>query len=250
LGIIGKAVLRKTNMQIKILFDSERLSRAFSIGWGFSCLLAEKILFDTGKSAESLLANMKSMNVDISGLEAVIISHEHWDHTGGLWELVKMKEGLRVYACSGFSSDFKLKVKALKGSIVEVNNLTEITNNVYTTGEIPAQYKGKNTPEQALVVRTDKGISVITGCSHPGIVKILENIQRSFSLNEFYLVMGGFHLLDKNRSTIKSIVEEFRRMRVAKAGPAHCTGKEAITLFREEYKEDFVSVRVGLTLTV
>lgn len=237
-------------MKIKILFDSDRLGREFSVGWGFSCLAAEQVLFDAGNSADSLFSNMNSMNVDIARLEAVVISHEHWDHIGGLWEILKIKHGLRVYACPGFSVEFKAKVKTLNASIVEVDKPTEIMENFYTTGEIPATYDGKNTPEQALVVRTENGNSVVTGCSHPGIVKMLENIQQSFSLQGFYLVMGGFHLLDKNRSTIKSIVEEFRRMRVTKAGPAHCTGKEATTLLREEYKDDFVPVRVGLTLTV
>ena len=62
-------------MQIKILFDSNRLSKEFSVGWGFSCLVGEKILFDTGKSAESLLLNMKYINVDFSRQEAVVIYH-------------------------------------------------------------------------------------------------------------------------------------------------------------------------------
>ncbi len=237
-------------MQIKILFDSNRLSKEFSVGWGFSCLVGEKILFDTGKSAESLLLNMKSMNVDVSRLEAVVISHEHWDHTGGLWEILKMKEGLRVFACPGFSLEFKVRVKALKRFIVEVHKLTEITDNFYTTGEIPAEYKGKDIPEQALVVRTDKGISVITGCSHPGIVKMVENIKKSFPSQSLHLVMGGFHLLDKNRRMIRSIVEEFRRIGVKKVGPAHCTGKKATRAFKKEYQDNFIPISVGLTLDI
>lgn len=237
-------------MQIEILFDSDGLSKKFSVGWGFSCLVGEKILFDTGKSAESLLLNMKSMNVDVSRLEAVVISHEHWDHTGGLWEILKMKEGLRVYACPGFSMAFTTRVKELKGTPVNANKFTNITDNFYTTGEIPAEYKGKDIPEQALVVRTDMGISVVTGCSHPGIVKMLEDIKKSFPSQSLHLVMGGFHLLDKNRRTIRSIVEEFRRIGVKKVGPAHCTGKKATRAFKREYQDDFIPISVGLTLDI
>ncbi len=237
-------------MQIKILFDSNRLSKEFSVGWGFSCLVGENVLFDTGKSAESLLLNMKSMNLDVSRLEAVVISHEHWDHTGGLWEILKMKEGLRVYACPGFSMAFTTRVKELKGTPVNANKFTKIMDNFYTTGEIPAEYKAKYTPEQALVVRTDMGISVVTGCSHPGIVKMLENIKKAFPSQSLHLVMGGFHLSDKNRRMIRSIVEEFRRLGVKKVGPAHCTGKKATRAFEREYQDNFIPISVGLTLGI
>ncbi len=237
-------------MEAKILFDSDSLSKEFSVGWGFSCLVGEKVLFDTGKSAESLFVNMKSMNVDVSRLEAVVISHEHWDHTGGLWEILKMKEGLRVYACPGFSMAFTTRVKELKGTPVNANKFTKITDNFYTTGEIPAEYKAKYTPEQALVVRTDNGISVVTGCSHPGIVKMLENIKKAFPSQSFHLVMGGFHLSDKNRRMIRSIVEEFKRLGVKKVGPAHCTGKKATRAFKREYQDNFIPISVGLTLDI
>jgi 7,8-dihydropterin-6-yl-methyl-4-(beta-D-ribofuranosyl)aminobenzene 5'-phosphate synthase len=193
---------------------------------------------------------MQSMNVDVSRLEAVVISHEHWDHTGGLWEILKMKEGLRVFACPGFSLGFKARVRALKCLIAEVNKLTEITDDFYTTGEIPGEYKGENTPEQALVVTTDKGISVVTGCSHPGIVKIMENIKKSFPNQIFHFVMGGFHLLDKDRRTISSIVEEFKRLGVRKVGPCHCTGKKATRAFRREYQGNFIPISVGLSLDI
>ena len=76
-------------MQIKILFDSVALNNSFSTGWGISYLIDNKILFDTGEKSSALLKNIENMNVDISGLSTVVISHDHWDHQGGLWGILK-----------------------------------------------------------------------------------------------------------------------------------------------------------------
>ncbi len=80
-------------------------------GHGFSCLLDGKILFDTGDAAESLLDNMKKLMVSIDDIEAVVISHDHWDHTGGLWEILKDRKGIKVYVLDSFSEELKKAVE-------------------------------------------------------------------------------------------------------------------------------------------
>ncbi len=237
-------------MEVKILYDSKRVSKEFSTGWGFSCLVDDRILFDTGEKPESLLANMSAMNVDFDRLEAVVISHDHWDHTGGLWEILKKKEGLKVFVCPNFYEEFKDKVKQSKATVVEVDGLTKIDDAIYSTGEIAGEYKGKYLAEQSLIVETENGVTVITGCSHPGILKIMERVKEELPEKPLYMVFGGFHLLNTDKKTIKGIVEEFRRSGVKKAGPTHCSGKKTEKIFRAEYKDDFLPLKVGMTITV
>ena len=232
-------------MEIKVLFDKFNLDERFLTGWGFSVLVDDCILFDTGEKPSLLFKNMESMSVEISSLTAVVISHDHWDHTGGLWEILSSREGLKVYACPGFSAEFKNKVGKLKGKLIELDKVTEIAKGIYATGEIPGDYKGQYMPEQALVVKGENGISVITGCAHPGIVKILGKVRETFGTEDIYLVLGGFHLMGKDKRMINIIVDEFRNLGVKKAGPCHCSGDEAERIFRDRYKDDFVQVKAG-----
>ena len=230
-------------MEVKIVFNNDVMSDKFISGWGFSCLVDNRVLFDTGEKAEYLLNNMQNLNIKVSSIEAVIISHDHWDHTGGLWELLEKKEGLKVYACPHFSQAFKNKVKKLKGELIEAEKCAEVTKNIFITGEILKGYSG--IPEQALAVKTSRGITVITGCSHPGIVRIVEKVKEANPSEKICLVFGGFHMMNSDKREVKVIVERLKEMEVEKVGPTHCTGYEAQEIFKQGYADDFISIKAG-----
>ncbi len=231
-------------MYVKVLFD-EKAKRGLLSGTGFSCLVEGKILFDTGEASTSLLENMGRMMVSPKDIEGVVISHEHWDHTGGLWELLKKKKGLKIYACPSFSDTFKNCVKELGGKLVLVKEPKEIADNIYVTGGIQGEHKGESIVEQALVVRGDKGESVITGCAHPGIVKMLRYIKKHFSIKEFYMVFGGMHLGSMDREKIGQLISDLKALGVKKAGPTHCSGDKARRMFKGRFHDSFVAVRAG-----
>jgi len=236
-------------MQIKILYDNRALSPEFSSGWGFSCLIDEKILFDTGEEGKSLLRNMAKMNIDISKLQAVVISHDHWDHRGGLWEVLKKNRELTVYTCPDFSQAFHDKAKLHGSRLIKLNKFTSIDDNIYSTGEIEGEYSGGYMPEQSLVLKTSKGITILTGCAHPGIIEIIEKVKESIPGN-IYLVLGGFHLMNEDKKKVLSIVNEFKQLGVENVAPSHCSGKKAANEFRKVYKDNFVELKVGQNLDV
>lgn len=237
-------------MEVQIIFNSEAISRKLSIGWGFSCLVNNCILFDTGEKDEYLFNNMANMDIDISQIKTVVISHDHWDHTGGLWKLLEQKKEIEVYSCPNFSSQFKKRVKQLQGILVEPDGFTEIAKDIFVTGEIAGIYNGEYMPEQALAVKTKNGVSVITGCSHPGVIKMLEKVNGEFPNEQIYSVFGGFHLMDKGKSFIEIIADKFREMKVKKAGPTHCSGKEAERIFKEKYGDNFITLKAGRILDI
>ncbi|MFC1698747.1 MBL fold metallo-hydrolase [Candidatus Omnitrophota bacterium] len=236
-------------MQIRVLFDSVAMDNRFLTGWGVSYLIDGKVLFDTGEKSSSLFRNMQTMGVRISDIKVVVISHDHWDHRGGLWGILKENPKLKVCACPNFSRRFKNRVKSSGGQLIEADQFTQVYKDIYSTGEVEGRYVGKYMPEQALVLRTKKGISVLTGCAHPGIIRIIENVKRSISGN-IYLVMGGFHLMGKHKKTITPIVDKFRQLKIKKVAPRHCTGKNAAELFKEKYGGDFIEVKVGQTIEI
>ncbi len=237
-------------MEIKIVFDNNNLNEKFIPGWGFSCLVDKTVLFDTGEKAEYLFKNMEALDIDISKIEKVVISHDHWDHTGGLWGLLERKDGVNVYGCPNFSEEFKKKVVSLGGNLITVEELTVVKDGIFATGEIVGNYKGSFIAEQALFIKEQKGITIITGCSHPGIVKIVKNIKDSFPEEKIDLVFGGFHLMNKDAREIELIVEKLKELEVKKVGPTHCTGYEAQVIFGKAYKENFIRIAAGKTFEV
>ncbi|MBN1898183.1 MAG: MBL fold metallo-hydrolase [Spirochaetes bacterium] len=235
-------------MEIKILYDN-RTKDNFNAGWGFSCLINSNILFDTGESADPLLRNLKKMDIKVNDIESIIISHDHWDHTGGLWKMLEQKPDRKVYACPHFSHIFKNKVIHFKADLIEVDKFKQISRNIYLTGEIEGMYKLSTIAEQALVIKTKKGLTVITGCAHPGIINIVEHVKRNLT-DDIHLVMGGFHLMNNSQDEVIDIIEKFRQYNITFVGPCHCTGEEAITLFKKEYKDHFIDIRAGEIIQV
>jgi len=230
-------------MEVKIVFNNDVVSDKFTSGWGFSCLVDNRVLFDTGEKAEYLFNNMRNLNINISSIEMAVISHDHWDHTGGLWELLEKRKGLKVYACPHFSRAFKDKVKKLKAELIEAEKAIEVTKNIFITGEILKGYSG--IPEQALAVKTSRGITVITGCSHPGIVRIIEKVKETNPSEKICLVFGGFHLMNSDKREVRIIAQRLKEMEVEKVGPTHCTGYEAQEIFKEGYADNFISIKAG-----
>jgi 7,8-dihydropterin-6-yl-methyl-4-(beta-D-ribofuranosyl)aminobenzene 5'-phosphate synthase len=108
---------------------------------------------------------------------------------------------------------------------------------------------GDKMAEQSLVIDTEYGSVVLTGCAHPGIVEIVERIHR-ISQSDIALLMGGFHLRGSTQGEVRRIIKHLRRMWVLRVAPSHCTGDDAIDTFKREYGPDFLEAGLGATITV
>ncbi|MDP8212487.1 MAG: MBL fold metallo-hydrolase [Candidatus Zapsychrus exili] len=237
-------------MDVKVLFNSESIRKDLSAGWGLSFLIDNRIIFDTGGKGDYLLNNINKLEIDISLIEDIVISHDHWDHPGGLWDILAKTSDINVFSSSGFGSVFKRKILESSAKLKEVTHFMRVNIGVYSSGEIVGTYKGKNISEQSLIVKTEKGFSVITGCAHPGIIKILEKVKSQLSIKKFYAVLGGFHLKNHSNKEIKQIVEEFVKLKVNKVGATHCSGIDAENIFKEKYRDNFLDMKAGQVITV
>lgn len=226
---------------INVVYDNYQYGPDTKTGWGFGCVVQanETILFDTGGDGPTLLANMEAMGISPEEIEIVVLSHIHGDHTGGLDGFLGENSNVKVYVPASFPESFKESVRARGAEVVGVTGYTKISGGVYTTGEL-----GTSIKEQSLLVETDKGITVITGCAHPGIAHIVEKAKES-SGKDIYLVMGGFHLGGESDEEIGSILSGFRGLGVKRVAPCHCTGDRAIYLFGQEYGKDFIKSGTG-----
>ncbi|MDD5454142.1 MAG: MBL fold metallo-hydrolase [Candidatus Ratteibacteria bacterium] len=237
-------------LKIKILADNHVADENLKICWGFSCLIADKVLFDTGEMNDVLAFNMDKMKIQADKIKKLVISHDHYDHIGGLEAVLERNPKIDVYLLSDFSKELKKRVSSLGAKIIENDEFIEISDGIYTTGKIEGEYAGEPISEQAIVVKAKKGLIVITGCSHPLVTDIVETVKRHFPKDKIYLVFGGFHLLEKSEREVEYIAENIKELGVKKVGPTHCTGEEAIEIFKEKFGSGFVNIGVGAIIKV
>jgi 7,8-dihydropterin-6-yl-methyl-4-(beta-D-ribofuranosyl)aminobenzene 5'-phosphate synthase len=235
----------KAEVSMITIYDNYQHDPNLETGWGFSCLVEAdgiKLLFDTGAEGSLLLENMEKLGINAKEIDAAVLSHAHGDHTGGLDDFLEANSNVKLYLLKSSPNSFKEKVKSSKAQMVEVSDPVAISERMSTTGEL-----GTSIKEQSLVVKTGKGLVVITGCAHPGILNILRHAKR-ITGEDIYLVLGGFHLLDKSEIQLKEVIKGFRELGVKKVAPCHCSGEQTRTLFEKEYKEDFIANGVGNTI--
>jgi len=229
---------------VTILFDNTAADDRLATDWGFSALLEtpdHTILFDTGTDGAVLLENFRILGKDPAAVEGIVISHAHGDHTGGLQALFDLGLRPKLFLLSGFPVHMRAEMSELV-EVVETTPGQEIVPGIRTTGQI-----GTAIPEQALVLETREGAVVLTGCAHPGVIRMVEGAQK-FSSGPLHLVMGGFHLMETPLEQIQDILAEFRRLGVEEVGATHCSGDLAISTFRDAYGEHFQALGAGRVL--
>ena len=232
-------------IRMTVLYDNYINTKGTEAKWGFSCLIEtgdKTILFDTGGDGKVLLDNIKALNVEVSEIDIIVISHNHWDHTGGLFAILESTKNVPVYLLNSFPPDFIEKVKSADAEVILVKESVKICENVMTTGELTGLVN-----EQSLIVNTKKGTVVVTGCSHPGIVNIIKRANE-ISGESVYLVFGGFHLMQLPDDAIDGIISDFNQLGVKKCGATHCTGDRQIKKFEDAYQEDYIKIGTGKVL--
>jgi len=249
------------NPAITVVYDNNPYKEGLETAWGFSALVTgteKTILFDTGGDGSILLANMEKLGIEPNSIEIVVLSHIHGDHTGGLADFLEKNPRIAVYLPKSFPKRFKDNVISCGAKVVEVEQPLKICENVYSTGPL-----GRLIREQALVIRMGKGLVVITGCAHPGIVKIVNSAKQLLKddvllpapvvpaqVTQIQLVMGGFHLEWTTKGKIEGIISSFKELGVRYVGPCHCTGDKARSLFEKHFGKNYINIGAGKVVTV
>ncbi len=214
-------------MRLKILYDNRALE-GFRADWGFACLVEaeEVVLFDTGADGSVLQHNMAQAGVDPAAIDIVVISHDHWDHAGGLSYVSRENSRARLVLLPSFGPE--LREAAGKLAIEDVTERAEISPGIWSTGPV-----GTQIPEQAVALNTGSGIVVITGCAHPGVDALLEPVA---PLGKVHGVLGGFHGFS-NLAALEGIPF---------LAACHCTQHQ--TEIAERFPESYVDIMAGTVL--
>lgn len=213
-------------MKVTIISDNTVHKEELMSEWGFSCLIEVEnlpnILFDTGASGSVLMYNMKKLDINPKDIDSVVISHNHWDHRGGLDEFLKVNSNVKLYLPYTFTNAPEAE------EVIRVKDPVELYKNIYSTGEL-------SNIEQSLLVKLDKGLVVIAGCSHPGVGNILN---RATNYGKPIALIGGLHGF--NEFNLISDLELICA--------THCTQyKEKI---KELYPEKFIPGGSGMVIKI
>lgn len=268
--------------RVTILYDAFSDSKEVIKDWGFSALIehdGKRILFDTGNNAETFEHNVKAIGVDLSKLDFVVISHRHADHTTGLKYLLSANPRVPVYApmesfglFGGAAPPTLIKpVTSLpdrmryyagkypdkiptgypwsSGNFVLVDKLTEISPGIFLVFTISKTPGTLELRELSLVLREPGGLSVIVGCSHPGIEEILQ--AASVIDPHMHFLCGGLHLVSTPETEIDRLVDSLKnKWKLEKVAPGHCTGEPAFLRLQKAFGDDYLYAGAGTRLDV
>ena len=254
---------------------------------GFSALIEPSqgapLLFDTGQGL-TLLHNARCMNRDLSKVSSVVLSHGHYDHCGGLLPLLQEHGPKRVY---GHPAIFRTRHRVRDtgecwpigipharhelehaGADFDLSgDFRELAPQLYLSGEVPratlfeagdqglycdctGQEVDSTPDDQSLVLETDRGLVIIMGCCHAGMVNTLEHVAYSLGRRDIYAVIGGTHLGFCGQEQLEMTIAALKAWGVQKVAASHCTGFAASARLSREMPKEFQMALVGFTLEV
>lgn len=240
-------------VDITVLFNDVAQDPRVKTAHGMACLiegLERTVLFDTGGDGHILLENMAALDKDPAAVDVVVISHAHWDHSGGLFTFLReAKPGVEVYMPKAVSKDFRDHAELLGAKVVAVDGPIEVAPGLHSTGQMGGDSLAQERKEQGIVFTAEEGPVVITGCAHPGVFNIVKEANR-ICPGEIYAVLGGFHLRDAKANEIAELIREIKALGVRRMGPSHCTGEAQTKDFAAAWGGEFLPFGCGAVVQV
>lgn len=229
-------------IKVITIYDNNECGTDLNADWGFGCFIDHpkaKIIFDTGAKAEILKENLKKASIKPSNINIVILSHKHWDHQGGALWLLKENPKINIYLPKTWS-------KRLENTLPINSNQIHSINDHYFINDHFSLIISKNLwiNELALGIKTSKGMIIVTGCSHTGVLKIAKTMN-AITNEKIHALLGGFHLLRSSKSKINNIVMRLKDKEIDFIAPCHCTGNKALSMLQKEFAEKFLINGVG-----
>ena len=276
--------------QLSITALAENTAGVFDVAgeWGLSLWIQadhHRILCDTG-GGQSIEYNSRLLGIDLATADILVISHGHYDHTGGLSALVDGGFRGKIYAhpaaldtkysrqkkvphkSVGIPAASRQVLQSCGADFIQSAGPTEIAPGIVLTGSIPRRNRFEDSydkahfldenctqpdlflDDQALLIQTPRGWAVITGCCHAGLINTLEYAVELTGNGHMCAVLGGLHLFNAPPERVEATIEKMEAFGVELLAPCHCTGFKPIVGLQQRFGSRFVALQAGVTLTI
>ncbi len=237
--------MKSDDIKLNVIFDNECCDTQLTSLWGFSCLLQtpeHTILFDTGSNGRVLLKNLQSKALELQEIDTIFISHAHWDHIGGVDSILELNPNVHIFVTRHVSKNLIRDLNRLSLGVTVIDDQpTQILPFIHSTGAMG------EASEQAIIIDTNEGLIIISGCAHSGIEAIVERAKDTFN-KEILLLLGGFHLFGKEHQKVEKIVDHIQSLGTKYVCPSHCTGKEAKDIFAQKFGKKYIDGGTGIEI--
>lgn len=270
--------------RITVLYDAFGKSTGMKQDWGYAALVevnGKRILFDTGDNPEVFAQNVTAKGLDLTQIDFVVMSHRHSDHMGGLTHLLAANPKVKIYAPkepfgvygSSLPSSFYRKDESLSvdmryfngappqvmvfgtawpgGNFELVDKTTEVAPGIWLIALVSDVPGTKELKELSLAANTPEGLVLIVGCSHPGILNIVEAATTATGNKRVHFIAGGFHLVVAPDDAIAKVTGALHdTWKVDYIAPGHCTGEPTFTALRQAFGSHYLYAGLGTVLVV
>jgi 7,8-dihydropterin-6-yl-methyl-4-(beta-D-ribofuranosyl)aminobenzene 5'-phosphate synthase len=230
---------------LTVVYDNLVYDDQYRTSHGFACIVRAEggegtstLLFDTGGDFPTLAHNVSRAGCDFTDFDAVVISHDHYDHAGGLEGVLEKHPSVPVYLPGLGRSRHVGENRVIENPIQVDQEPRRIAYGIWSGGVLEGRMN-----EQSLALFTPRGVVLVTGCAHPGIVRIARTVKER-SGAEVYLVAGGFH------RPPASAARELLELGVRYAAPSHCTGEESTLAIKKAFGEGYIPSGAGRVLSI
>lgn len=233
-------------VHITIIYDNYQDDKNLETDWGFACLVeyqGKQLLFDAGRRADLYKRNAELLDIDPSGIPTLFISHEHGDHTAGVPWITEVNPSIKCYLPSPYAKQLKAN-GTLPLNSQAVPEPMHLYGPFYSTGDSFEIFR-----EQGLVVKTENGGVLITGCGHPGAVAMVSKAKNELGI-KIHTVIGGLHLMQTPGEKIEQLASGLKKLGVKQICPTHCTGDKSIALLKEAFGEAYIPGGTGKEIII
>lgn len=236
----------ETGLSICIIYDNYQVDKRLDTDWGFACLVetgVQKLLFDAGRNASLFQKNVELLGINPEEIPTLFISHEHGDHTAGISWITEVNPSIKCYLPSAYAAQLKAS-GTLPPNSKKIEKPGHMYGPFYSTGDRFEAFK-----EQGLIVKTEKGGVLITGCGHPGPIEMIKTAKDELGI-DIYALIGGLHLMRKSEEQMEKIADSLKELGVELICPTHCTGDKAIAFLAESFGKAYISGGTGQVITI